>query len=130
MKIGKVEKLLAELYDKKFVIHIRNLKQALIKAIKFNQEAWLKAYIDINTELRKKLKNDFKKGLFKLMNNTVFGKTMQNIRNHGDIKLAATEARRNYFLSEPNYHQYIYFLETLLTIEKKKHKYSGVNQSI
>ena len=97
MKIGKYKKLVCNLYDKKnYVVHIRSLKQALNhrlilkkvhRVIQFNQEAWLKPYIDMNTELREKAKNDFGKDFFRLMNNAVFGKTMKNVRKHRDIKL-------------------------------------------
>ena len=82
MKIGKCKKLVRNLYDKKnYVVHIRALKQALNhglilkkvhRVIQFYQEAWLKPYIDMNTELRKKAKNDFEKDFFKLMKNAVF----------------------------------------------------------
>ena len=65
--------------------------------IKFNQNAWLKPYIDMNIDLRKKTKNDF----FKLMNNVVFGKTIKCVTKNRDIKLVTTERRRNYLVSEP-----------------------------
>ena len=86
----KVEKLVCSIEDKqKYVIHIRALKQALNhglilkdvhRVIKFNQEAWLKPYIDMNNKLRKEAKKEFEKDFFKLMNNSFFGKTMENVR--------------------------------------------------
>ena len=116
---------------KKLCFHIRSLKQALNhgltlkkvhRVIQFNQEAWLKPYIDMNTELRKQIKNDFEKDFFKLMNNAVFGKTMENVRKHRDIKLVTTDKRRNKLVSEPNYDTTKWFSENLLTIEMKKTK--------
>ena len=58
----------------------------------------------MNTELKKPAKNDFGKYFFKLMNNTVLGKSMENMREHRDIKLVTKEKRRNYLVSESNYH--------------------------
>ena len=74
----------------------------------------------MNTELRQKAKNYFEKDFFKLMNNAVFGKTMENVRKHRDIKLVTTERRRNYLVSEPNYHTTKFFTENLLAIEMRK----------
>ena len=76
----------------------------------------------MNTELRKKAQNEFEKNFFKLMNNSVFGKTMENVRNHRDIKLVTTDEKRNKLVSEPNYHTTKRFSENLLAIEMKKTK--------
>ena len=76
--------------------------------------------MNMNTDLRKKAKNEFEKYSFKLMNNAVFGKTMENGRKNKDIKLVTTERRRNYLVSEPNYHTIKFFTENSLTIEMIK----------
>ena len=76
----------------------------------------------MNPELRKKAKNDFEKDFFKLMNNDVFGKTMENVRKRRDIKLVATDKRRYQLVSEPDYHTTKWFSENLLVIEMKKTK--------
>ena len=90
------------------------------RGIKFNQKAWLKPYIDKNTKIRQKAKNNFEKDFFKLMNNAGFGKTLENVRKHRNIKLVTTERRRNYLVSEPNYHTTKFFKENLLAIEMRK----------
>ena len=109
----KLEKLVVSLHDKtENFIHIRNLKQALNhglilekihRVIKFDENVWLKPNIDMNTKLRQKEKKYFDKDFFKLMNNAVFGKTMENVRKHRNFKLLTTERRINYLVSEPNY---------------------------
>ena len=76
----------------------------------------------MNTKLRAEARNDFEKDFFKLMNNSVFGKTMENVRKHRDIKLVTTDERRNKLVSEPNYHTSKYFSENLLAIEMRKTK--------
>ena len=130
MKIDKCKKLVCNLQNKKkYVVHIKSLKQALNdglklkkihRVIEFNQKAWLKPYIDMNTELRKLAKYGFEKGLFKLMNNAVFAKTMENIRKHRDIKLVKTDKKRSKLVLEPNYHTMDYISEDLSIIEMNK----------
>ena len=132
MVVNKTEKLICNLQDKKdYVVYINVLKQALdhgLKLIKvhqvieFDQEAWLKEYINFNTELRKNAANDFEKDFFKLMNNAVFDKTMENVRKHRDIKLVRTDKKRNNLVSEPNYHTMKLIDDNLAIIEMRKVK--------
>ena len=132
MEVNKCKKLVCNLFNKKkYVAHINSLKKALNHGLKlkkihriieFNQKEWLKPYTDMNTELRKATKNDFEKDLFKLMNNSVFGKTMENIRKHRDIKLVTTDKKRSKLVSEPNYHTINLISEDLSIIEMKKIK--------
>ena len=139
MKINKCKKLVCNLSNKKkYVTYINLLKQALShglklkkvhRVIEFNQKKWLKPYIDMNTELRKAEKNDFEKDLFKLMNNSVFGETMENIRKHIDIKLVTANKKRSKLVSEPNYHTINLISEDLSIIEMKKTK-AKMNKSI
>ena len=103
MEINGHSKLVCTLYDKRgYAKDIRNLRQALNhglklkkvhKAIAFYQEAWLKPYIDMNTDLRKDAKNDFEKDFYKLMNNAVFGRSIVNVRRHRDIKLVTNDKK-------------------------------------
>ena len=105
MKINKCTKLVCNVRDKEnYVIHISALKQALNHGLKlakvhriiqFDQEAWLKPYIVMNTALKKNAKNDFEKDLFKLTNNSVFGKTMKNVKNNRDNKIVTNDRRRS-----------------------------------
>ena len=131
-KIEKVGKLVCSIEDKEeYVIHIRALKQALSHGLilkevhrvtRFNQEAWLKPYIDVNTKLRKEAKSGFEKDFFKLMNNSVFRKTIENVRKHRDIKLVTTEEKKIKLVSEPNYHTTKRFSKNLLVIKMKMTK--------
>ena len=99
------------MYDKeKYVIHIRNLKHYLEKGlvlkqvhrcIKFNQSNWLKEWIDSNTEKEKEATNDFDKYLLKLMNNAVYGKTVEDVRGHVDFELVDTPQRMEEVLNAP-----------------------------
>ena len=92
------------------------------QVIEFDQEAWLKEYINFNTELRKKATSDFEKDFFKLMNNAVFGKTMENVRKHRDIKLVKTDKKRNKLVPEPNYHTMKLIDDNFAIIEMKSVK--------
>ena len=130
MVINKTKKLVCNLHDKKkYVAHVSVLKQALnhglklakvYKVIEFEQEAWLKKYIDFNTDLRKKVSNEFEKDFFKLMNNAMFEKTMENVRKHRNIKLVRNDNKRNKLVSEPNYHTMKLIDEDLVIIEMRK----------
>ena len=116
-------------YVTEYIIHIENLNQALChilvskkvhRMIKFNQKAWLRTYIDMNTKLRQKAKNNFEKDFFKLMHNAVFGKTIKNVGKHNNIKLATAEKKQNCLASEPYYHTTKCFTGNLLAIEMRK----------
>ena len=126
----KTDKLYSNLRDKKYYsINIFALKQAMNhgiefekvhKVITFRQGAWLKPHIDLNTELRIKSANDFEKDFYKLCINSAFGKTMENVRKHRDIKLVTNDQKRGILASEPNYHSTKYISDDLLIMEMKK----------
>ena len=132
MEINGVEKLVPNLRDKKnYVIHFRALIQVLQhglrlnrihRAIEFDQSPWLKTYIDFNTQLRAAATNDFEKEFFKLMNNSVFGKTMENIRKHRNIKLVMTEEKYLCMVMCPNFKSGVLFGENLMGCEMGKIK--------
>ena len=117
IKINGVEKLIPNLFNKKrYVIHIRALDQALKhglvlerihRAIEFKQLAWMKEYIDFNTKLRTAAKNDFEKDFYKSMNNSVFGKMMENIRKHRNIKLVTNREAYLKLVMKPNQASYL-----------------------
>ena len=132
MEINGVEKLVPNLRVKKnYVIHIQALNQVLQhglrldtihRAIEFNQLPWLKTYIDFNTQLRMAATNDFEKDFFKLMNNSVFGKTMENIRKHRNMKLVNTEEKYLRTVMKPNFKSGVLFDENLMGCEMGKIK--------
>ena len=125
-----VEKLIPNLRDKKkYVIHYKNLIQCLDmglkvtrihRGIKFVESEWMKPYIDMNTNLRANAKNNFEKDFFKLMNNSVFGKTMENIRNRVDVKLVNTEEKLKKLIAKPNFRSRKIFSENLVSVHMKK----------
>ena len=125
-----VEKLIPNLRDKtKYVIHYKNLIQCLKagmklkkihRGIKFIQSDWMKPYIEKNTNLRTKAKNNFEKDFYKLMNNSVFGKTMENIRNRVDVKLVNTEEKLKKLIAKPNFRSRKIFSENLVSVHMKK----------
>ena len=132
MKINGVEKLIPNLYyTKKYVIHIRALEQALKhglvlehihRVIEFKQSAWMKEYIDFNTKLRTAAANDFEKDFYKLMNNAVFRKTMENIRKHRNIKLVTNQEAYLKAVMKPNFKSGILFSKNLMGCEMGKIK--------
>ena len=125
-----VEKLIPNLRNKtKYVIHYKNLIQCLKagmkltkihKGIKFIESDWMKPYIEMNTNLRTKAKNNFEKDFYKLMNNSVFGKTMENIRNRVNVKLVNTEEKLRKLTAKPNFRSRKIFSENLISVHMKK----------
>ena len=92
------------------------------RGIKFKESAWLKPYIDLNTRFHAKATNDFEKDFFKLMNNSVFGKTMENIRSRFDIRLVKNEDQARKLICKPNFQHRTIFCEDLTAIHMKKTK--------
>ena len=130
VKVGLVEKLVPTLLNKeRYVLHYRNLQLymslglKLIKihrALEFNQSPWLKPYIDFNTKKRAEAKNSFEKDFFKLMNNSVFGKTMENLRKREDIRLVTDEEKLLKWASRPSFKSSKIFNEDLVAVHKIK----------
>ena len=130
--VNKTSKLIPNLGDKKkYILHYENLKQYLElglkltnihSGIKFKESPWLEKYISLNTKLRTEAKNEFKKDFFKLMNNSVFGKTMENIRNRVDIKLVNNKKQAEKLSAKPNFKHCNIFSEDLVAIHMKKTK--------
>ena len=127
---GLVHKLIPTLSNKeKYVLHYRNLQLYLDLGLKinkvhrvleFNQSPWLKEYISFNTIKRTQAKNSFEKDFFKLMNNSVFGKTMENIRKRVDVRLITDEKKLLKMVSKPTYVSSKIFNENLVAVHKIK----------
>ena len=127
---AKVPKLIPNLHDKtNYVLHFRNLKQYLKlgmkllkvhRAIKFKQQPWMKSYIDFNTSRRQEAQNAFDQDFFKLMNNSVFGKTIENIRKRVNIRLVNEEKQRTKLVSQPHFKRMTIFTEDFVGIEMAK----------
>ena len=125
-----MEKLIPNLRDKKkYVLHYKNLIQCLQqgmklkkihRGIRFVESEWHKPYIEMNTQLRTKAKNNFEKDFYKLMNNSVFGKTMENIRNRVDVKLVNNVERLKKLAAKPNFKFPKIFCENLIAVHMKK----------
>ena len=130
ISIGLVSKLIPMLRDKKeYVLHYRNLQlyldlglriKKVHRVLKFNQSPWLKQYIDFNTEKRKHAKNSLKKDFFKLMNNSVFGKMMENLRKQVDVRLVTDEKKLDKLTSKPTFVSSKIFNENLMAVHKVK----------
>ena len=130
LKVNGVEKLISHFKPRKnYVIHYRNLRQCLEmgpkitkvhRGISFNQRPWMEPYIRKNTELRKTAANSFEKDFFKLMNNSVFGKTIENIRKRQNIVLVHNRAKAVKLTSQPNFDRATIFDENLVAVHMKK----------
>ena len=130
IKVNEVKKLIPNLGDKeKYVLHYKNLKQyeslglkikKIHRGIKFKEIWWLEKYIALNTKLRTAAANECEKDFFKLMNNSVFGKTKENIRNRVDIKLVNDEKQAEKLTAKPNFDHCNVFSEKLVAIHMKK----------
>ena len=130
MKIKRVEKLVPNLKRKKrYMVHIKELDQTLKhglrlkkvhRVIKFQQSRWMKPYIMLNTRLRKDAKNESETDFFKLMNNSIFGKTMENIRNHKDMKLVTSDKKYLKYVMKPNFKDGHPFSKHLFAVEMGK----------
>ena len=127
---GLVHKLIPTLSNKeKYVLHYRNLQlyldlglklKKVHRVLEFNQSSWLKQYIDFNTQKRTQAKNTFEKDFFKLMNNSVFGKTMENIRKRVDVRLITDDKKLLKMASKPTYVSSKIFNENLVAVHKIK----------
>ncbi len=128
--VGKVEKLIPNLNDKtKYVLHHEDLKLYLRlglnltkihRGITFEEKDFMKSYIDLNTDMRTKGTTDFEKDFYKLMNNSVFGKTMENVRNRVNVKLVTNKKDLNKLAKKPNYKRVSEFHENLVAVHMEK----------
>ena len=131
-KDEKTKKLILNLNDKsKYVVHMRTLQfylkhglklKKIHRAIKFEQKEILKPYIEFNTEKRKNARNDFEKDMFKLLNNAVFGKTMEDKRKHLDFEIVSDERRFMKCVNNPSFKHSHIINENLVGVEKQKPK--------
>ena len=96
--------------------------QKIHRGIKFREEPWMKSYVGLNTDLRTKGKNDFEKDFFKLMNNSVFGKTMENIRNRVDVHLVSDIGKAKKLIAKPNLKHWTRFDENLIAVHLNRTK--------
>ena len=127
-----IPKLVPNLNDKtNYIVHYRNLKLYLAlgmevtrihRVLVFQQSPWLKAYIDFNTERRKHAANDFEKDFYKLMNNAVFGKTMENLRKRVNVKLVNDKTKLTKLTARPSFDSFRIFFEDLAAVNMKKTK--------
>jgi hypothetical protein len=129
---SKVCKLVPNLRNKtKYVVHYKNVEQyeslglkvtKIYRGIWFEEKSWLKKYIDLDTKLRTEANNDFEKDFFKLMNNSVFGKTMENVENRVDVRLVMSEKEASKLAPLPSYDNCTIFDGKLVAVHMKKNK--------
>ncbi|XP_052741550.1 uncharacterized protein LOC112046691 isoform X1 [Bicyclus anynana] len=136
---SKTLTLVPNLYNKSnYIIHYRNLKQCIElglklkkihRVLKFDQSLWLQKYIDLNTQLRTSAHSDFEKDFYKLMNNSIFGKTMENIEKRVDVKLCTHWENRGKvvgaqsLITRPEFHSLSIFSENLVAVQLNRTKF-------
>ena len=132
VQVGKVSKLIPNLHNKeRYTIHHENLKYYLEKGlvltkihrgITFEESNWMESYISLNTKLRAQATNDFEKEFFKLMNNAVYGKTLENVRNHVDVKLVTSKEEAKKWICKPNFSRFTIYNKHFAAIHMLKKK--------
>ena len=130
LSVKDTKKLAPNLNDKtNYIVHYRNLKMyiqlglkvsKIHRVLQFKQQPWLKSYIDFNTQQRAQATNTFEKNFFKLMNNSVFGKTMENVRNHRKVDIVHSKCKAEKLIAMPTFKRCTIFRENLVAIERNK----------
>mgnify|MGYP001794753848 CR=1 FL=1 len=132
VKVGKVSKLISNLNDKeKYTLHYKKLKfyesqgleiTKIHRGVTFEESDWMAPYIELNTNLRMKAENEFEKDFFKLMNNVVYGKTMENVRNRVDIRLVTSKEEAKKLTYKPNFSHFTIYHKRLAAVHMLRKK--------